>query len=93
MKNYYLYIVSNKLRTTFYIGVTNDLNRRIDEHSQGKGSLFTQKYRLNDLVYYEIFSDINLAIAREKQIKNWKREWKISLIKELNPEIKTLSLI
>ncbi|AFL96243.1 GIY-YIG nuclease family protein [Ornithobacterium rhinotracheale] len=64
MKNYYLYIVSNKLRTTFYIGVTNDLNRRIDEHSQGKRSLFTQKYRLNDLVYYEIFSDINLAIAR-----------------------------
>ena len=93
MKSYYVYIITNKYRTTFYIGVTNDLNRRTGEHSNSKGSIFTQKYSLTDLIYYEEFSDINLAIQREKQLKNWKKEWKINLIKEMNPTLKTIEFL
>ena len=90
MKTSYTYIITNKYRTTFYVGVTTDLNKRITEHQNGIGSVFTKKYNLKDLVYYEIFTDINQAIAREKQIKNWKKEWKLNLIKEQNPTLKTL---
>lgn len=82
MKNSYIYIMSNKYRTTFYIGVTNNLERRIWEHNNGSGSMFVQKYNLFDLVYYEHFLDIRYAIMREKQLKNWHREWKINLIKK-----------
>ena len=66
MHNSYVYIMSNKNRTTFYIGVTNDLRRRIAEHIQGIGSKFVEKYKLFDLVFYEHFNDINYAILREK---------------------------
>ena len=90
MKTSYTYIITNKYRTTFYVGVTADLNKRITEHQNGTGSVFTKKYNLKDLIYYEIFTDINQAIAREKQIKNWKKEWKLNLIKEQNPTLKTL---
>ena len=90
MKTSYTYIITNNYRTTFYVGVTTDLNKRITEHQNGIGSVFTKKYNLKDLVYYEIFTDINQAIAREKQIKNWKKEWKLNLIKEQNPTLKTL---
>ena len=93
MKEYYVYIVTNKYRTAFYIGVTNDLNNRVSHHHNKTGSLFTSKYNLTDLVYYEIFNDVNYAIAREKQLKNWKREWKIKLIKLVNPNLETLKLI
>ncbi|MCW3071592.1 MAG: Excinuclease subunit domain protein [Bacteroidetes bacterium] len=87
----YVYILSNKNRTVLYIGVTNDLERRIVEHRQGNGSLFTKKYNVNELVYYEIHSNIEQAIAREKQLKEWKRDWKLELIKTLNSEMTDLA--
>lgn len=83
--------MSNKNLTTFYIGVTNDLERRVKEHKSADGSEFTSKYKLSHLVYYEIISNIRIAIQREKQLKNWHREWKIDLIKELNPEMLDLA--
>lgn len=76
--------MTNKNRSTFYIGVTADLKRRITEHSDGIGSKFTKKYNLTDLVYYETCTDINHAIAKEKQLKNWHHDWKIDLIKQQN---------
>jgi putative endonuclease len=83
--------MSNKNVTTFYIGVTNDLERRVKEHKEGNGSEFTSKYNLTHLLYYETISDIKTAISREKQLKNWHREWKINLIKELNPTMTDLA--
>ena len=82
----------NKNRTTNYIGVTNDLLRRVIEHKEGFGSFFTQKYKVKEFVYYEEFTDINQAIDREKQLKNWHREWKMNLIKSVNPELKELEI-
>ena len=82
--------MTNKYRTTFYIGVTNDLHKRIVEHQNGIGSEFTRKYNLKDLIYFEKFTDINQAISREKQLKNWHKDWKINLIKKSNPTLKTL---
>lgn len=82
--------MTNKYRTTFYIGVTGNLSNRIIEHALGEGSKFTKKYNLTDLVYLEKFSDMNQAIAREKQLKNWHRDWKVNLIKEQNPKLETL---
>ncbi len=91
LTNAFIYIMSNKNLTTFYIGVTNDLERRIKEHKSDEGSVFTSKYNLTHLVYYETISDITIAIKREKQLKNWQREWKIDLIKELNPQMVDLA--
>ena len=90
MKYSYVYIMTNKYRTTFYIGVTSDLNKRMLQHTLGEGSKFTKKYNLIDLVYFEEFTDINQAILREKQLKNWHHDWKINLIKEKNPTLKTI---
>ncbi|WP_127020318.1 GIY-YIG nuclease family protein [Flagellimonas beolgyonensis] len=90
MKQSFVYIMTSQYRTTFYIGVTSDLSNRILEHTEGKGSNFTEKYNLTDLVYFEEFSEINQAIAREKQLKNWHHDWKINLIKEKNPKLETL---
>lgn len=90
-KKAFIYIISNHNRTTFYIGVTNNLERRISEHKQLKGSVFAAKYKLTNLVYYEEIYGMANAIAREKQLKNWHREWKINLIKELNPEMVDLA--
>lgn len=90
MKIGYVYIMSNKNRTTFYVGVTNDLNRRVQEHKSGKGSIFTSKYKLFDLLYYEVILSIKNAIFREKQLKRWHKDWKINLIKSVNPEMKDL---
>lgn len=87
----FVYILSNKNRTTFYIGVTSDIKRRILEHKTGKGSIFTHKYNLTDLMYYEKIEGMDECINREKQLKNWHRDWKINLIKELNPEMKDLA--
>ena len=83
----YVYIMSNIARTTLYIGVTNDLNRRVWEHREGEGSKFTSKYNLSVLLYAEQCPTMPDAIKREKQLKNWKREWKWDLIKTLNPEL------
>ncbi|WP_298761654.1 GIY-YIG nuclease family protein [uncultured Psychroserpens sp.] len=90
MKKSYIYIITNKYRTTLYVGVTSDLNKRIAEHQSETGSEFTKKYNLKYLIYYEEFSNINQAIVREKQIKNWKKDWKINLIKEMNPNLESL---
>lgn len=91
MKEGFIYIMSNKNRTTLYIGVTSDLERRVLEHKSGKGSAFTSKYKLTDLVYYERIMGMQNAIDREKQLKNWHKEWKWNLIKEENPELKDLA--
>ena len=86
----FVYIMSNPGRTTFYIGVTNNLLRRVLEHKNKKIEGFTSKYNCVDIVYYESFEKISWAIEREKQLKNWKRQWKIALIKKANPEMRDL---
>lgn len=91
LTNAFVYIMSNEYRTVLYIGVTNDLERRVWEHKNNKGSDFTSKYRAHYLVYYEPISDMNTAIKREKQLKNWHKDWKLNLIKELNPAMKDLA--
>ncbi len=91
LHQYYVYIITNFQRTVLYTGVTNDLVRRIAEHRSGSGSIFTSKYKCHYLIYYEEFVNINDAIAREKQIKNWKREWKLELIKKQNSLLKDLA--
>lgn len=83
--------MSNKLRTVLYVGVTNDLERRVLEHRLSLHKGFTSKYRCYELLYYEMYSNISDAIYREKQLKHWKREWKINLIQEMNPLLKDLS--
>ena len=90
MKGGCVYIMSNKSRTIFYIGVTSSLKNRIADHKNGIGSEFTSKYKLTDLLYFEEFPDIYQAIDREKQLKNWHRQWKINLIKSVNPEMNDL---
>jgi len=92
MKYYFVYILSNKTRTTFYIGVTNDLHRRVVEHYSLMGSKFTKKYKLTDLVYFEHFAEVRQAIQREKQLKNWHRDWKLNLIRTVNPGMIDLKL-
>jgi putative endonuclease len=87
----YTYILTNKNRTVFYIGVSSDLENRLEIHSEGLNkSSFTARCKVTDLVYYEEHENIMDAIDREKQLKNWKREWKIELIKSVNPEMKNL---
>ncbi len=91
-QKYYGYILTNKNRTVLNIGYTNDLNRRISEHQKGKGALFTKKYNVSSLIYYEAFENISEAKSREKQLKNWHKEWKWNLIKNSNSELKTLTI-
>jgi putative endonuclease len=91
MKNYYVYILSNEART-LYIGVTNNLERRLYEHKNKLTRSFTKKYNLTKLVYYETYTDIRNAISREKQLKGWLRIKKITLIEEDNPGWDDLSL-
>lgn len=90
-KQCYVYILTNSRHTVLYTGVTNDLQRRISEHKNKTGSAFTKKYSVNKLVYYEAGDDINIAIAREKQIKGGSRQKKIDLINSLNPKWEDLS--
>jgi putative endonuclease len=89
-KQYYTYILSNKSDTTLYIGVTNDLERRVSEHRSGMIPGFTQKYNCHKLVYFESFSDVEQAIAREKQLKKWSRAKKDALIDTMNKDRKDL---
>ncbi len=91
MKTYYVYILTNKSKT-LYSGVTNNLERRVYEHKHKLIPGFTSKYNITKLVYYEETDNINVAIAREKQIKGWLRAKKIALIESENPEWKDLSL-
>jgi putative endonuclease len=88
---YYLYILASKKNGTLYIGVTNDLQRRVYEHKMGIQKGFTQKYGVSMLVYFEEFQFIEEALQREKNMKKWKRNWKIKLIEKENPLWKDLS--
>ena len=89
----FVYFMTNVHNTTLYIGVTSNLGKRVWEHKNGidKRS-FTYRYNCHKLVYYEAFGDIKYAIAREKQLKNWKREWKNDLVNIENPDWKDLSV-
>ena len=90
-KTYYTYIMSSSNNTTLYNGVTNNLERRVSEHKSGVIPGFTQKYKCKKLVYYETFSIIDQAVAREKQLKGWVRRKKDELIDTINPERKDLA--
>ena len=85
MNVYFVYILASKRNGTLYIGVTNYLRRRVYQHKTGVHEGFTKKYGVDKLVYFERFGQIELAIQREKQLKKWNREWKITLIEEKNP--------
>jgi putative endonuclease len=85
MADYHVYIMTNRTHV-LYIGITNDLARRVAEHKEGAIPGFTQKYHLTRLVFFEPFEDVRDAIAREKQLKGWRREKKIDLFEALNPK-------
>ena len=85
MKNYYVYMLTNKPRGTLYIGVTNNLARRVHEHKNELFPGFTKKYGLKMLVYVQQYDDIGAAISLEKRLKGWHRQWKINLIEQQNP--------
>jgi len=90
MKEYFVYILASKRNGTLYIGMTNDLIKRVFEHKSDIIEGFTKKYSVHILVYYERFSDVYSAIAREKRLKKWKRQWKIDLIEKDNPQWRDL---
>ena len=92
MLTYYCYITSNKNRTVLYIGYTDNLKRRLVEHSKGTGAMFTKKYKATDLIYFETFASKKEAKERESQLKNWHKEWKWNLIKKSNPNLSTLEI-
>jgi putative endonuclease len=83
---YAVYILASKRDGTLYIGVTNDVAKRLSEHLVGHGSKFVRDYKVNTLVHVELFQDSQDAIAREKQLKKWNRNWKIALIERNNPD-------
>ncbi len=84
--------MANYSQSSLYIGVTSNLQKRVWEHKNKVVVGFTEKYNINKLVYYELTDSIETAINREKQLKRWHRDWKINLIKEVNPEFRDLSL-
>jgi putative endonuclease len=92
MAEYYCYILSNKNRTVLYVGYTENLKRRLNEHLNGKGALFTKKYSVLDLIYFEEFDLHKEARSREKQLKNWHKQWKWNLIKASNPSLLKLEI-
>jgi putative endonuclease len=90
-QNYFVYILTNADRhTVLYIGITNNLERRVGEHSLGWGSAFARKYNVHTLIYFEAYADPRSAIEREKQLKKWSRAKKESLIAKRNPEWRDL---
>ncbi|MFN3688025.1 GIY-YIG nuclease family protein [Salinarimonas sp.] len=82
---YYVYMLASRRNGTLYTGVTNDLSRRVFEHRQGAVPGFTRRYGVARLVWYEVHTEIEAAITREKRIKRWKRDWKVTLIEDMNP--------
>lgn len=86
----YVYIISNSKLSPLYIGVTNDLVRRIYEHRNKLIKGYSSKYNLKNLLHYEVFDSAYDAISREKQLKNWHKDWKLNLIKDHNPNFKDL---
>jgi len=89
--SYYVYILASKKHGTLYIGVTNDVRARLELHRSGKGSEFVKRYGVTRLVYMEEYASPEEAIRREKQLKNWHRDWKIRLIEKDNPDWGDLS--
>ena len=83
---YYVYLLASKKHGTLYLGVTNDIVRRVYEHRRKVVKGFTSRYGVDKLVWFEIYDDVEMAIAREKELKKWRRDWKIRLIEEQNPE-------
>ncbi len=90
-KQYYVYIMTNRRNSVLYTGVTNNLERRVQEHRNGRGGRFTSKYKVTKLAYYEVGADPRSAIEREKQIKGGSRQKKIDLINGMNPEWQDLA--
>jgi putative endonuclease len=84
-KHFYVYILASGRHGTIYVGITNDLIRRVHEHKEGLVPGFTKDYGVDKLVYYEVFDDPEAAIVREKRLKRWKRDWKVELIERDNP--------
>ncbi len=91
-KTYYIYIMTNITNSVLYIGVTNNLRRRVYEHKNKLVKGFTSEYNLCKLVYYEQTNDVRAAIEREKQLKRWHRDWKMNLIRQNNPEFDDLNI-
>ncbi len=89
-KQFYVYILASKRNGTLYLGVTSDIVKRVWQHKNGLAEGFTKKYGIERLVYYEIYVDAENAIKREKQLKKWRRAWKIELIEEKNSEWRDL---
>ena len=92
-KCYFIYIITNQYKTVLYVGVTNNLRRRMDEHYSGLVKGFSSRYKLKYLVYYEKFTDVLSAILREKEIKKWGKRKKKAIIEKSNPEWKFLNEI
>jgi putative endonuclease len=90
MKDYFVYVLTNKPRGTLYVGVTGDLVRRIHEHREGEVPGFSKHYGLKQLVYFERYDDPTVAIQREKNIKHWSRVWKLDLVSSANPQWRDL---
>jgi putative endonuclease len=90
MKPGYVYMMANKHNTVLYTGVTSGLKTRGYQHKTGQGSQFTARYKVNKLVWFDEYPDIRDAIAREKQLKKWKRSWKLELIRRFNPDFRDL---
>ena len=91
-EKYFVYIMTNKTDSVMYVGVTNDIKRRVYEHKNGIVDGFTKRYCVNKLVYYEIYDDIYLAICREKQLKKWVRKKKNELVETKNPKWEDISV-
>lgn len=90
-KRFFVYILTSRYRGTMYVGVTNDLSRRVGEHKAGDVPGFTKRYKINRLVYTEEYLSILEARSRERVLKRWRREWKFALIEALNPRWRDLS--
>jgi putative endonuclease len=91
MSEHYVYMLASKRNGTLYVGMTEDLGKRVVRHKGGRGSKFVEKYNVHKLVYYEKVKNYQEACKREQELKRWKREWKIALIEQLNPEWRDLS--
>jgi putative endonuclease len=90
MGQYFVYMLASGPRGTLYVGVTNDLLRRVSQHKKGTGSKFAARYKVDQLVYYSAFTSVYEAIRYEKRIKNWRREWKLNHIEDVNAEWRDL---
>lgn len=90
-RTFFIYILSNPGRTTLYIGITNNLSRRVEDHRIGTVVGFAKRYRCTELIYYELFTTAYDAITREKQLKRWSRVKKLDLIRRMNPTVRDLT--